>query len=377
MNKQTLVAVPFLMLLILSGCTQQAPAPSNGNAVENGDILLGAILPLTGDAAEIGQSNRQAIELAVEQINAAGGINGRNLKVLFEDGRCSAEPSANAANKLVNVDKVTAIVGGVCSSETLAIAPIAEAAGVPEISQTSSNPAITNAGDYIFRVYPSDSFQGKVAAEYAFNKLGARKIAFLNIQNDWAVGLTGVFERRFTELGGQIVAKEQMLPDAKDVKAQLTKVRDSAPDLIYMPAMTNTTVVALQQASELGIQTQKLGGDGQDDPAIVSQLGATGNGFKYTVVKSNDAQSFVDGMNAKGNSLAIGASQAYDAVFLLANAMKTAGTDGAKIKDELYKVKAYPGASGTIGFDEHGDLLTAAYSVKEYNEGELSLVEDI
>ena len=336
-----------------------------------GTITIGAIQPLTGSAANVGQGDRAAIELAVDEINAKGGINGKKLAILFEDGQCDAKASATAAKKLTEIDNVPAILGGACSSETMGAAPIAEKAGVVMLSNCSSNPAITNMGDYIFRAYPSDSFQGKIGAEIAFSKIGAKKIAILSCQSDWCTGIKKVFKENFLALGGQIAAEEEFAQGATDLRTQWLKVKEAAPEMVYFLAYPEETVPALRQAKELGIEVKMLGADAWGDPAIWEQLNGAGDGKMYTEPFSPLTDAFKEAMQKKtGKSdISVCSPQAYDAVYILADALKKCGGGSACIKNELYAVKGYAGVSGTIGFDPNGDLTTADYAVKIVQNG--------
>jgi branched-chain amino acid transport system substrate-binding protein len=329
-------------------------------------IKIGYLGPLTGDVAAIGQGQQKAIMLAVEEINSAGGINGRQIEMIYEDGKCNGADAATATNKLVNVDGVKYIVGGQCSSETLAAAPIAESSKVVLISPLSSNPAITNSGDFIFRVYPSDSFQGKVAAEYAYNNLKARNVAVLSCLDDWCKGLSTVFKNEFVSLGGKIVESQEFEKTSNDLKTQLTKIKTSNPDLIYMPSYTEATVVGLKQAKELGIDTKFLGGDAWDDKTIWDNTKGLAEGDMYLVPKSPINADFDNRFHkefGENQSIVLAALNNYDAVYIFKQVISQVGDDSIKVKNALYNLK-YSGLSGDIAFDSNGDLKSANYDVK-------------
>ena len=334
-------------------------------------IKIGFIAPLTGDVATIGQNTRAGVELAVEQINEKGGINGRKLEVIFEDGRCNAKEATSAANKLVNIDRVPVIIGGLCSSETLAAAPIAENGKTVLFSNCSSNPDITNAGDYIFRDYPSDSFQGVEAANFVYNDLGIKNVAVIYCLSDWCVGVVQVFKEKFPELGGVVLIEESYEQTARDLRSQLTKIKQSNPELIYFVGYTEASIVGLKQIKELGIEAKILGADAWDDPKIPEQAAEAAEGLMYTMPFSPMTDEFKAAMEAKtgGKDLTICTPQAYDSVNIIAEIMKRVGTDSTKIKDELYKVKGYEGVSGIITLDKNGDLATASYIIKTIKDG--------
>lgn len=361
MNK-TMIGLMSLLLL-LTACEEQG---------SNGPIKIGGIMPLTGDAASIGLSTQRAIQLAVDDVNKEGGINGRQLEVIFEDGMCKGKEGSNAANKLVNIDKVPAIIGGLCSPETLAAAPIAEGKTVL-VSPCSSNPTITKSGDYVFRDYPSDAFAGMFAADYTYNKLEKRKVAILSCLNDFCKALAGVFKNRFADLGGEIVSTQEFEMDSRDLRSQLSKIKEANPEAIYFLGFTEASIPGLIQIKELGIKVPLLGGDPWDDADIHKKAGEAAEGIQWIVPSTPTNAEFKSRYRAKFGEAEVTtcAPQGYDAARILAEVLKKVGPDGTKIKDELYKVKDYKGVSGTIGFDENGDLLEASYVVKTLKNGKI------
>ena len=180
--QKTLKAVfgALIFISLASGCSKSGKEAGGENT-----IRIGSVGPLTSDLAYIGENMKAAVELASDEINSAGGIKGKKIEIIYEDGKCDPKEAANAANKLINIDKVTAIIGGLCSSETLAMAPLAEKSKVILLSAGSTNPGITNAGDYIFRNVPSDSFQGVYAARYVKTRLNKNRVALLKCLSDW------------------------------------------------------------------------------------------------------------------------------------------------------------------------------------------------
>ncbi|MEK6963968.1 MAG: ABC transporter substrate-binding protein [Nanoarchaeota archaeon] len=362
MNKALIGLIGVLLLLVACG---QQPGSSAKEPIK-----IGSILPLTGDGAAMGLSLQRAIQLAEDEINVAGGIHGRPLNVIFEDGQCTGKQGSNAANKLVNIDQVPAIIGGMCSPETLAAAPIAEGKTVL-LSPGSSNPTITQAGDYTFRDYPSDAFAGKFAAEYMYNQLEKRKVAILSCLNDYCKALGEVFKKRFTELGGEVPIRQEYEMDARDLRSQLSQIKETNPEAIYFLGFTEGSISGLIQAKELGINIPLLGGDSWDDPDIHKKAGKAAEGIQWTVTNTPANEVFKNKINAKFGDvdITVATAQAYDAAHILADILRKVGPDAAKIKDELYKVKDYQGVSGTIGFDENGDLLGAKYVVKTIKKG--------
>ena len=365
-----LIAFAVLVLAIVYGFG----GVMTGNVSKKETIKIGFIGPLTGDAAGIGQNSRTAVELAVEEVNAAGGINGKNLEIIYEDGQCTPKTANNAANKLVNLDKVPAIIGGECSSETLSAAPVAEGKTVM-VSPCSSAPGVTQAGDYIFRAYPSDTFQGKESAEVVYNKLKASKAAILYCLSDYCVGIKDVFKKRFAELGGKIVADEGNEQTSRDLKSQLTKIKEANPDVIYLVEYTEAEIIALKQIKELGIKAQIIGTDTTDDPKIWQEAGSAAEGMLYSIVDAPMTNEFKAAMRAKtGNDdITVCTPQAYDVVKILAKIIKEKGTSSEAIKNALYSLKEYDGISGKISFDSNGDLKNAKYVIKVIKNGKSEL----
>ncbi len=336
---------------------------------ETSTIKLGFIGPLTGDVTSLGAAARAGVEIAVSEINAAGGINGRQIEMIYEDGRCSPVPANSAAQKLISVDKVTAIIGGLCSSETSAFVKFAMTSKVPVISYCSSAPSLSQSGPYFFRTYPSDAYQGKFAAEYAYNDLGARNISILYHISDWGTGIKDVFTKRFTELGGKIVATEGAPQESREYKTQLSKLKVANPDYLYMPLYTEGARVAIQQAQDLGIKTKILAADSWDDPKFVSEV--TKNADIIYVGSTNLAN---DAFRAKiiaktgEKESPICAPQAYDAVNTIIAAIKQVGTDADKLPDAIRGLN-FEGVSGPISFDQNGDINNVGYVVKKIVNG--------
>ena len=336
-------------------------------------IKIGFIGPLTGDAANIGQNVRAAVEISVKEVNETGGIDGRPLEVIYEDGQCTGNVASNAANKLININKVPLILGGACSGETSSFTGAAEQSKTVVLSYCSSAPAISQAGDYIFRNYPSDLYQGSFGAEYIYNKLGKKKVAILYAKSDWGNGIKDVFSKKFKEIGGTIVAEEGYEQTSRDLRTQLTKIKATNPELVYFLGYTEASIPGIKQAKELGLNVPLFGGDAWDDSKIWTEVGTAGEGAMYSVVYAPLNNDFKAKMKAKvGNDeITICTPQAYDAVKLIAKVIEKAGTNSETIKSELYKTSYTGGVSASeIKFDSNGDLVGANYIVKAVRNGE-------
>lgn len=361
--------VLIIFLAFASACAK------TGEKGAEGVIKIGSIGPLTGDLAYIGENMKEAVELAEDEINQSGGIKGKKIEVIFEDGKCDPKEAANAGNKLINVDKVAVIIGGLCSSETLAVAPLAEKSKVILLSAASTNPKITEAGDYIFRDVPSDSFQGAFAAEYVKTKLNKKSVALLKCLSDWCLGVNDAFKAEFLRLGGRITGEESFPQDSRDLRSQLVKIKSTDPELIYFVSYTEGSIVGLRQMRELGIKTGVFGADAWSDPKIWESVGENGEGAMYTEPANKDyPPQFVDAMKKKtgGKEINVYAPRAYDALKMLAMVMENAGTDTSLIKKGLYGIKNYQGIADNYTFDGNGDITNAKYAVKVFKGGKIA-----
>ena len=351
------------------------PAANEPAMVANKEpIKIGWLGPLTGDASSLGVDALGAAKIAVGEINTTGGINGRNLELVAEDGKCNPKDSASAGNKLINIDKVSVILGGLCSGETTAVVPTAEQNKVIMLSACSSAPNITTAGDYIFRTYPSDAYQGKFAADYIYNKLGKKKVAVLATLGDWGTGVKNSFVTNFNALGGDVVYQDDFTQDSRDLRTSLTKVKASNAELLYFVGYTEASNIGLRQAKELGMKLPIFGADGWDDAKI--HVNSFADGIMYTVAavgaQGDDWKKKLSDNNV-GNTVC--APGSYNNVNIIADIMKRVGTDATAIKDELYKVKDYQGVNGSITLDQNGDLATANYDVKIVKNGKSEVVK--
>ncbi len=369
--------IVWIVVVVLIIWAITAGVSKNKQAATHEPIKIGFIGPLTGEVANIGQNAKAGVEIAVKEVNDAGGINGRPLEVIYEDGKCAGKESSSAASKLINIDKVPVILGGACSGETMAFVQAAEQAKTTVLSYCSSAPAVTKAGDYIFRNYPSDSFQGKYAAEYIYNQLGKKKVAVFYSKDDWGTGIKDVFIGAFKQLGGTVTAEEGFDKVAKDFRSPLSKIKSSNPELIYFLGYAET-IPGIKQLKELGINLPLFGGDGWDDSKIWTEAGAAGEGVMYTSVASNPNDAFKAAMKAKvGNDEIVGCTPtAYDGIHLLSEVMKKVGTDSTLIKDELYKTTYTGGVSSkVISFDVNGDLKSADYKINVVKNGKAEAIK--
>ena len=365
-------------LALVAACEKKtAEAPRTGTALAaalpTGDtILIGHVGSLTGAEASFGTSTENAIRLAIEDVNAAGGIKGRRVAVKTYDDQGKPEEAAVAAMRLITEDKVTVLIGEVASTRSLAIAPIADANRVPQISPTSTNPRVTKDGDktrpYVFRVCFIDPFQGTVMAKFVRENLKLKKVAILrDVGNDYSVGLADYFKKKFEELGGTIVNDQSFKAGDQEFKAQLTTIRGKHPELIYVPGYYTDVALVARQARELGMKMPLGGGDGWDSDKLyeIAQGALDGSYFSNHYSDENPdplIQGFVkryrEKFNATPDSMA---ALGYDAAKVAFAAMARApNLSGPSVAAAIASTKDFPGVGGTITIDADHNAVKSA-----------------
>ncbi len=374
----------LLLLPLAAACEKKGSDPGAAAAVPSGPIRVGVFMDLSGQTSSFGQSSVNAIRLAVEEINGAGGIGGRPVELVIEDDQGRPEQAATVVTKLVDQAEVVAILGEVASSNTLAAAPIAQRAKVPMITPSSTNPKITEVGDYVFRICFIDPFQGSVMARFAAGSLGAKTAAILlDVNSDYSRGLTQFFTEAFTELGGTIVDTQSYAQTDRDFSGQLTALKAKDPDVIYVPGYyTQAGVIALQ-ARQLGIRATLLGGDGWDAPQLFELGGEAIQGSFISNHYSADdpapqIQRFVETYRAKHGADPDGmAALGYDAMRILADAIVRAGTtEAAALRDAIAATREFAGVTGVISIDENRNAVKPAV-ILEVGDGKFVYRETI
>jgi branched-chain amino acid transport system substrate-binding protein len=341
---------------------------TNTTTTSGDTIKVGVYGDLTGQTSSFGQSTKNGIELAVEEINNAGGVGGKKIQLVVEDDQGRPEQAKTVVSKLINQDKVVAVLGEVASTNSLAAAPVAQEAKIPMITPSSTNPKVTETGDYISRVCFIDPFQGSTMAKFAATTLKAKTAAILgDVNSDYSKGLTQFFEEEFNKQGGKVIAKEAYTQNDPDFKGQLTKIRNLNPDVLYIPGYYGQVGIIAKQARELNMTLPLLGGDGWDSPELW-KLG--GDALKNAYISNHysadnpapEIQNFVKAYRAKFNVVPDSlAALAYDAAKVLADAIKRAGgTDSAKLKDAINATKNFAGVTGMITLDDKRNAVKPA-----------------
>jgi branched-chain amino acid transport system substrate-binding protein len=351
----TLTALALLLAVAFIGC-QQAPK----------ELKIAVLAPLSGSTPTFGVSTRDGALLAIDEWNAKGGVLGVKITPIVEDSQCSADPAVNAANKVINQDKVHYIIGEVCSSASIPVSEIANAKKVIQVSPTSTNTAVTVDKDgktkaYIFRACFIDPFQGKVGAAFAYNNLKAKTAYVLYDQgNDYTKGLAEAFMESFKALGGTISGPDTYTKTDTDFSAILTKVKSAKTDVVYLPDYYQVVNLVTKQAKEKGITVPFMGGDGWDSSDL--DVKATDGGYYTNHYDAADQRPEVQNLlaaygakykDASGKAVIPDAlaALAYDATNMLLQAIQNAGADNTdKVKTALEGI-SFQAVSGKITMD--------------------------
>lgn len=336
------------------------------------ELLIGEYGSLTGSEATFGISTNRGIRLAFDEINAAGGLHGKQIKLITLDDQGKAEEAAQAVTRLVTQDKVLAVLGEVASTRSLAAAPIAQQYKVPMISPSSTNPKVTEIGDQIFRVCFIDPFQGTVMAKFAVENLKAKKVSILrDVKSDYSMGLADYFASKVKELGGEIVSDVSYSTGDTNFKAQLTKIKGTSPEAIFIPGYYTEVGLIAKQAKELGLPIPLLGGDGWDSAKLSEIGGEAINGQYFSNHYTTESQEphvieFINKFKAKYNETPDGlAALGYDAARILAEAIKlSSDATSPQIRDALTKIKDFSGVTGKITIDANRNAIKSAVVVK-------------
>jgi len=371
-----------LMLFILCGVTLPG-CKKKDSAASSDEIVVGEFASLTGATASFGQSTHKGVLMAVDEVNASGGVLGKKLRLVTEDDQSKAGEAATVVRRMISREKPVAIIGEVASSRSLEAAPICQQNKIPMISPASTNPKVTETGDYIFRVCFIDPFQGSVLAKFMLQR-GLKKAAILtDVKQDYAVGLTDFFKDYFTKNGGTIVSEQSYSSGDKDFKAQLTSIRTTGPEAILVAGYYNEAGLIASQAKELEINVPLLGGDGWDSPSLVEVAGDAmeGNFFSNHFSaedKSPAVQNFLTKFKTKYlESPDAMAALGYDATMLLVDALKRAGTtDSAALRDAIASTSGFPAVTGNITLDAKRNATKSAVILQIQN-GKFRFVETV
>lgn len=359
-------------LVLLASCARQVVPETQRGAqpARPAELVIGSYMAKTGPFATYGQSSIEGMELAVQEINSKGGVLGKAIRLLVEDDEGKPEVAKNAVEKLIERQHVPVIIGEVASKCSLAAAPICQQRGIPMVSPSSTSPKVTEQGDYIFRVCFTDEFQGWACAKLA-HELGFRRAAvFVDLTNDYSIGLAERFVEAFQQFGGTIVDQQTFSEGDKDFNAQLSRIKGSDPDVIFLPTYYQEAALIATQARQQGMRQTLIGGDGWDSPKLCEIGGEAVEGCFFLTHSYSGAEEPVMQKFAKAYSAKYGkdpdalASLAYDAVYVVAEAITRAGSAESKaIRDALAQTKDFQGATGSTTLDEQRNAKKAAYAL--------------
>ena len=371
-------ALRFLLLATLTVILPRAALAQNS-------IKVGEFASLTGKEAAFGQSSHKGTLLAIEELNAAGGVLGRPFELITEDNQSKQGESATIVKKLISRDEVVALLGEVASGRSLEAAPIAQNYKIPMISPSSTNPRVTEMGSYIFRVCFIDPFQGTAMAKFAQNTLHLKKVALLtSVSSPYSVGLAKYFKETFAAIGGEITIEQKYSEGDKDFKAQLTAIKAAHVDGIFVPGYYTEAALICKQARELELDFPIFGGDGWEAPQLIEIGGAAMEGTFYSTHYSPEnnspgVQSFVKKFRARFADETPDAMAAlgYDSAMVLADAIKRAGTtEHSKLRAAIAATKNYNGVTGLTTIDSHRNATKSAVVIT-VKDGQFKFVESI
>jgi branched-chain amino acid transport system substrate-binding protein len=355
--KSLAVLAISVLSLMLFGCPpKEGGAAGKNTGVSGNEIPVGEYGSMTGLQATFGQSTHNGILMAADEINSAGGVKGKKIKVISEDDQSKQEEAANTVTKLISENNVVAIIGEVASSNSLAAAPICQTNKVPMISPSSTNPEVTKKGDYIFRMCYIDPYQGKALADFAINDLKVKRAAILrDVKSDYSMGLSQFFKDEFVKLGGKIVGDQSYSNGDSDFKAQLTTIKQTDPQIIFCPGYYNDVGQIAIQLRDLGMQQPLVGGDGWESPKLFEIGGKALDGCFYSNHYHSDdpapqvrtfVEKFKERYGTKPDALA---ALGYDSMKVLADAMgRASALDTRSIRDAIGSTKGFVGVTGVI-----------------------------
>ena len=344
-------------------------------------IKIGFMGPLSGDAASYGEPYRNIVDMAINEINAAGGVNGAQLIPIYEDAKCNGKDATAAAQKLVNVDVVKVIIGGFCSSESIGPIPVVEAGQVALFSPGSSSPDLTGKSRFFSRNYPSDATQGKVLADAAYNIKKWKNVVMIQEQLDYPLGIYNSFSSNFEQLGGKKVVKEEFPSTTTDFRSALSKLKALKPDALFVNAQTSAASARiLKQVADLKWKPNLIVNDGMAgdlkvvaenkailEGALAAEFGVDANNPKFQVMAAAYKAKY--GVDVPYQSYA---QTEYDAVYIIRDALIAVGNDGAKIADWLKTVSNWQGASGSVTIGADGDRV-GGHVLKIIKDGTVEL----
>lgn len=357
--------------LLISGCGagQSGGADSSSNSAGSGGanssetIKIGFYGPLTGPSANDGTNSLQGAQLAVEAINAAGGIDGKKVELIAEDDQGKPEEALKAVQKLINSDKVVAIVDGAYSSSSKTVAPKVQESKVPMVVSIATHPDITKGGDYINRVIYTGPVQGAAMAYHVIQDLEKKNVAALYVEADYGTSTFGAFKELLEKMEGKVVYERSFKFDDKDFSSILTAIKGSGAEVLYIVGYYNEAAAITKQMKEVGLDIPVLGVDGMDSPKYLELAGDAAEGAVFTTSFNKDdpreiVQDFVKRWKEQfGTDPGMVGAQGHDAALVILEALKKVGTDREKLAQEISQTQNLEGVSGNISFNTDHEVI--------------------
>jgi branched-chain amino acid transport system substrate-binding protein len=364
LSQMSVACALALLPLVMTGCKDKSGGATAGTT----EIKVGEYASLTGDTATFGQSTHLGIQMAIDEANTGGGISGKKITLVTEDDASKPDQAQSVVTKLITQDKVVAMLGEVASTRSMRGGAVCQQYQTPMISPSSTNPKVTQGGNYVFRVCFTDDFQGAVDAQFAHDQ-GYKKVAiFKDLKSDYSVGFSDVFARDFAKLGGTVTSVQTYQSGDTDFKAQLNSLKAGGPDAVLVPGYYTEMGTIGRQAKDVGLNVPLLGGDGWDSPELVPGAGTALEGCFFadhyfaTDLKDPSTQTFIAAFKAKnGKDPDALTALGYDAGKVLLDAIKRAkSVDGPGIRDALAETKDFPGVTGKITIDANRNARKSA-----------------
>lgn len=376
MKKKAFIAIMLILVISLSACSG-----GGGGSSSSTELYIASANPMTGDSAQFGDMKVKAIELALDEVNDAGGIDGKQVKLVVGDDTGNPKEAPNVAQKFAGDNKILAVIGHWNSSCTLAARGIYEAAGIPVITDSVNKQITDGSTPHLYRISLTDTTQAKNLAQYAYNILGKRSAAVLFTANDFGTGLKNDFTEEFESLGGKVVASETYFEgQSKDFSPQLTKIKGENPDIMFVAGYYVETALIAQQAGPAGLNVPMIGTEGISSDELIKLGGDAVEGIRFAAFFHKDVEfpgtkEFVESFRAKYNKEPDNyAALAYDSAKLILEGMKQNGATRDGITKYLQEVKEFPGVAGPISF-ENNDV-TRSILILEVKDGEIVLSDD-
>ena len=359
----TLIGSVLLLLASLVSCNRS-----------DDSIAIGAALPLTGPTSYYGEDSKRGMDMALDEINAAGGVRGHKLRVIYEDTQGNGKQAINAVRKLISADNVPVIIGCGTSTETMAVAPIVEQNKRTLITPVSSAASISSAGNFVFRSVPSDGLQARDLAEW-MRELNYHRVALIFVNQTWGVGLKNDFVREFQNRGGEILTEEATDLDEKDFRTQLANMRAKSPEAYVAIIYAKEGGILLKQARELGINSQFFGADPWTKQQFADGAGPAADGVLFTTPAKYQGPEFAPFAETYrkryGKEPGIYDAHGYDCMKLVAKAIQEGGLTGPDIQAAMAKIRGYQGVTGETTFDDNGDVTSKDFARMTWNKGVL------